>query len=248
MSGTTMHGSQELNCIVGGNPEVCDRPTSYYEFAGPLGSVASLVRENSAAIDIGVVGLGVGTVSSYCRSGDTITFFEIDPSVIRIAESEFRFLGRARSRCRDVRIVTGDARLSLRTSPRRQYDLLVADAFNSDAVPVHLVTAEALSEFAATLRPRGVIAYHVSSRYFDLAAVIRAAGVAAGLNVVAVKDQGGRARVTAQWVFLTADPQRHRSMEDSLLQIFEGPKNQNRLLLTDERQSLLKALRSGQPE
>jgi spermidine synthase len=137
---------------------------------------------------VAVVGLGSGSLACHQRDGERWTFFEIDPVVARIARDQryFRFL----SACGPQdEIVLGDARLTLAASSGR-YGLIVLDAFSSDAVPVHLLTQEALTGYLARLDPDGVIAFHVSNRHMELASVVAAVGATAGLVAYFKEDEG----------------------------------------------------------
>ncbi|CAN5603643.1 fused MFS/spermidine synthase [soil metagenome] len=174
-SGTTLHGIQ----LVG---EGRLDPTTYYSRPGPLGDVfADLHAGVPGGVSVGVVGLGAGTAAAYLEPGDRMTFFEIDPLVIAIAQDEryFSFLAHARG---EVEIVPGDGRLSLAAAPAGSFDLLVVDAFSSDVVPPHLLTREALSAYIAATRPGGVVALHVSNRFYDLPLAVAATARELGLD------------------------------------------------------------------
>jgi SAM-dependent methyltransferase len=202
--GTTLHGSQDLACIDGDDEKACDTPTTYYASSGPAGLVIRDSLVGRQGLDIGVVGLGAGTLAAYCASGITMSFFELDPTVEPIARRYFRFVRNGERRCREFRIVTGDARMTLRGERDHQFDLLVLDAFSSDAVPAHLLTREAVAEFNRVLRnPNGRMAFHVSSRHFPLAGVVAASAKANGLYPVLVTDAGGSERPSSAWVVVT---------------------------------------------
>ena len=158
--GTTVHGRQHTGSSL---PE----PLTYYHRRGPIADV--LRQIDGSERSIGVVGLGVGSLAAYARPRDRWTFYEIDPAVERIARDEryFRFL----AGCRECVVTIGDARLSLERG-REAYDLLVIDAFSSDAVPVHLLTTEAFTTYASRLNPDGVLAFHISNRHVDLRPVL----------------------------------------------------------------------------
>jgi len=116
-----------------------------------------------------VVGLGSGTLSCYARPNQAWTFFEIDPAMVQVARNRFSFL----SRCApQVRIVLGDARLSLVRQPANSIDILAVDAFSSDAVPMHLITREALRVYGRAVQPNGIVLFHISNRYLDLQPVV----------------------------------------------------------------------------
>lgn len=204
--GTTLHGNQLATCADSARDDRCDHPTTYYQRQGPMGLlVASQRGTTGRALDIGVVGLGVGTMGAYCQPGDTVFFAEIDDQVITVAEQYFGFLDIARQRCRQTHVVSGDARLVFRNRPSGTFDLLVADAFSSDAIPAHLLTLEAIQEFAKTLKPKGAIAFHLSNRYYDLVPMLAATSRRAGLSTVTMTDVGSRQRRASVWVWASLD-------------------------------------------
>ncbi|MGE0566044.1 MAG: spermidine synthase [Pseudolabrys sp.] len=180
LHGTTSHGAERVRDAAGqpvaGRPD----PLTYYYFGGPLSDAVEAARGARGRLDrVAVVGLGTGSLACHQRSGERWTFFEIDAAVARIARdaSKFRFL----SACApDVPVVLGDARLTLASS-QVQYDLIVLDAFSSDAIPIHLLTREAFAGYRARLAPRGVIAAHISNQHMELASVVAAVGAAEGL-------------------------------------------------------------------
>ena len=159
--GTTLHGAQRL-----GSP-FTSTPTYY----APTGPVIAIARENGAA-SVGVVGLGTGTTGCYAADGDTTTFFEIDPLVEKIARDQryFTYL----SQCPGAKkVVLGDARLTLANVPAQSFDVLIIDAFTSDAIPMHLLTREAFELYRQKLARGGVLMVHVSNRYIDLQPVVK---------------------------------------------------------------------------
>jgi hypothetical protein len=163
--GTTQHGQQSTDRT--GPPQ----PAMYYHRKGPLGHLfAALPPERRSRV--GAVGLGAGAAAAYAEPGQTWTFYEIDPAVVRIATDEryFTFL----STCPATwDVVLGDARRQLLVAPDGSFDLLILDAFSSDAVPVHLLTKEAFELYLRKLGPRGVLAFHVSNNYLDLAHLVQ---------------------------------------------------------------------------
>jgi hypothetical protein len=197
--GTTVHGVESYA------PGQLDVPLAYYTRQGPLGQV--FAAYGSSVHRVGAVGLGSGAVAAYGRPGDRYTFYEIDPLMVQIASNPryFTYLHDSKAR---VRIVIGDGRLELVTAPPRSYDLIVLDAFSSDSVPVHLLTREAASLYLSKLRPSGLIAFHISNRYFDLEPVI--GGLARSLHLVGlyeanVPSAAARAEgaASSQWVVVT---------------------------------------------
>ena len=166
--GTTPHGSQAAD------PAGSHQPRGYYDRRGPLGDIMALAQARGGQ-QIGVVGLGAGVIAAYERPTDQMTFFEIDPAVVRVAQdpSLFTYLSQAPN---EPAVVVGDGRLELRKIPDASYDLLILDAFSGDAIPTHLITVEALRDDLRVLKPGGLLIVHVSNRYYDLAPAV-AAGV-----------------------------------------------------------------------
>jgi spermidine synthase len=167
---TTVHG---IESYAPGQREV---PLAYYSRPGPLGQVFAAYRLPR----VGAIGLGSGAVAAYGRPGDRYTFYEINPAMARIA-SDPRYFDYLHGSKAKIGIVIGDGRLELAKAPPRSYDLIVLDAFSSDSVPVHLLTREAVRIYLSKLRPGGLIAFHISNRYFDLEPVI--GGVARSLGL-----------------------------------------------------------------
>lgn len=173
MHGTTLHGAQARNGL-----NEC-APTLYYNTATPIGQSALMVQRRGPA-RIGVVGQGSGAMAAYKRAEDRMTFFEIDPMVDRLSRDPewFTFI----SKCAEgpIDTVLGDARLTLAKQPAGTYDLLIIDAFSSDAVPTHLLTAEAIQGYLRLLKPNGVVLLHLSNRNLDITMPAVAAGQALG--------------------------------------------------------------------
>lgn len=201
-AGTTIHGMQDAA------PGEAGEPRSYYHRAGPLGQVITALQRETHPLRFGAVGLGVGTIAAYGRSGDSFEFFEIDPAVEAIARDPalFTYL---RDTAAAVRVEIVDGRLGLLAAPKASYDLLVLDAFSSDAVPVHLLTVEALGIAMDRMAPGGVVAVHVSNRYLDLEAVVAAGARTLGLVAIAGSDLPGPTdpgRIDAsKWVMVARD-------------------------------------------
>ncbi len=208
LNGTTMHGLQ-----FPGSPL---RPTSYYGELTGIG-LALAQRDSNQPSAIGVVGLGIGTLAAYGRPGDRFRFYEIDPAVIRIARNTGYFTYLANSRA-EVEIVEGDARLSLASELERnggpRFDFLIVDAFNSDAIPVHLLTREAFALYAAAIQSDGLLAIHGSNRRLDLTPLVARLGESVGFSVVTIATSAVGQYLSAQsvWVFLSRDPSRILSL------------------------------------
>jgi hypothetical protein len=161
-SGRIVHGTQFVD------PAKQDEPTTYYGRTTGVAAAFAALGDRPAA-RVGVIGLGVGTVAAYAAPGQTFRFYEINPDGVRFAEQYFSFLKRCRGQ---AEIVLGDARLSLEQEEPQHFDLLVLDAFSGDAIPTHLLTAEAFSIYQRHLQPDAIVAVHISNRYLDLAPVI----------------------------------------------------------------------------
>jgi spermidine synthase len=193
--GNTLHGYQHLA------EAKRNLPTAYYAPGSGVGR-ALHVAGQSGPIRVGVVGLGVGTLAAYGRPGDTYRFYEIDPLVIRLAQQHFTFLQQCPAAWQ---IVPGDARLSLEREPDQQFDVLILDAFSGDTIPVHLLTSEAFAIYLRHVRPGGVIAAHVSSRYVDLIPVVMAQARRFNLPDVVIRtaDEAPPSVAGANWMLLT---------------------------------------------
>lgn len=172
--GTTLHGAQAMT-----GPFHCV-PLLYYAPETPIGQVFTRRLSERPSITVGAVGLGTGAVAAYTRPGDALTFFEIDPLVIRLSSDPSHFSYTTTCAHGKVDYVLGDARLKLAQQPANKYDLLLIDAFSSDAVPAHLLTVEAVRMYLSRLKADGVVILHLSNRHLKLsdpaAAVARAAG------------------------------------------------------------------------
>jgi spermidine synthase len=153
-----------------------------------------------------VIGLGAGTLAAYGKPGDVFRFYEIDPKVEIIAKNAFTYLRESKAK---VEIVEGDARLSMEAEPSQQYDVIAVDAFSGDAIPVHLLTAEAVQLYLRHLRPGGILAFHVSNSFLDLAPVVAAEAEHAGLAsaLVSSPDDEYTGGYAADWVLVTSNQQ-----------------------------------------
>jgi hypothetical protein len=149
--------------------EVNREPLSYYHRTGPIGQVFAEFSGPRAKKEVGVIGLGTGTLASYGEAGQSFTFFEIDPAVEQIAGRYFSYLMTCPAK---INIVRGDARLRMQLAEDKQFQLVIVDAFNSDAIPVHLLTREALRLYFQKMSGDGILALHISNRYLSLEPVL----------------------------------------------------------------------------
>jgi SAM-dependent methyltransferase len=184
--GTTMHGIQ---LWTGDQAQLM--PTAYFHPNGPLGRLVAALRGRPGRPQLGevaVVGLGTGAVAAYALPGERFTFFEIDPEVVRIARDPglFTYLKNSGPM---TEVILADGRIGLAATADGRFDLVVMDAFSSDAVPVHLLTREAMELYLRKLRPGGLLAYHVSSTFFDLAPVLAEAAAVLGKEGLYWYDQ-----------------------------------------------------------
>lgn len=170
--GPTLHGVERISAN-------SYEPLTYYARGGPLGDIMRAVGARSH--DIGAIGLGIGSAGCYALPGQSWTFYELDGLVEKIARQSGLF--QSLPACApNARIVLGDGRFNLVREGANRYDVLILDAFSSDAIPVHLLTREAFAAYARALRPHGVLAIHITNRHFDLAPVIARAAAGAGLT------------------------------------------------------------------
>ena len=148
------------------------------------------------------MGLGIGTLARYGRVGDSFRFYEIDPDVVQHAREHFTYLSDSAAH---VDVVLGDGRLSLERESPQNYDLLVLDAFSSDAIPVHLLTREAMEIYQRHLKPDGVIAIHISNRFFDLRATVNRLAEEIGLRSEIIESKSNEQLGTyhAHWMLLS---------------------------------------------
>lgn len=179
--GTTMHGLQ--------TSQYPDKPVTYYTQSGPIGQVMSEKMNGGAKPAYAVVGLGAGTMAAYAVAGQSVDFYEIDPTVISMAKNPkyFTYL----SDCKGVlQVIEGDARLSLQQAANGRYEVIVLDAFSSDAIPLHLLSKEAIQMYLSKITPTGIIAFHISNRYLDLRAPLANAAKDLGLVAIGEIDDG----------------------------------------------------------
>jgi hypothetical protein len=184
-------------------------PLSYYHRPGPIGDVFRALPP-VAGRSVAVIGLGAGVLAAYASAGEEWTFYEIDPDIARVARDTnyFTYLSDTPA---TINVLLGDGRLSIAKAPARHYDLIVLDAFSSDAIPTHLLTLEALSLYRSKLSETGILALHLSNRYLDLEPVlgrlIQAAGVAGLIRVntqrTAELEAGGDPSI---WAAIASDP------------------------------------------
>ena len=218
--GTTVHGAQSVDA------QRRLQPNSYYHRTGPAGQVFNILANTQGEGNVAVVGLGTGTLACYGTQGQKFTFYEIDPLVEQIARDPKLF-----TYLRDCppksEVVIGDARISLGNAPNNHYHLLILDAFSSDVIPTHLLTQEAMKLYVSKIAPDGILLFHISNRYMDLAPVLDR--LASTLKLVALIQADSR----------VTEAQREEGKSPSRWVIMARQKEILSLLLADPRWRLL---------
>ncbi len=233
--GTINHGEQFVDA------DKRRRPIAYF---GPkAGIVLALEALRHPGMRVGILGLGTGTMAAWGRAGDVYRFYEINPQVIQLAQSEFSYLGDSDAR---VELVLGDGRLALEREPPQGFDLLAADAFSSDSVPMHLITREALELYVRHVRPGGVVVFNVTNRYLDLAPVVQRLADSLGLHARVVRHVPEESEYqlydSTDFVLVTSDPGLfERPQLKEFAQVIEVPSKVS--VWTDDFNNLLQALR-----
>jgi len=195
MNGTIDHGMQ-LQA-----PNLRRQPTGYYGWNSGIGRTLRALGAHGP-LRVGIIGLGAGTIAAFGRRGDRYTFYEINPLDIQLANTQFTFVRDSQAQ---VEIVAGDARLSLEREPSQQFDALALDAFSSDAIPIHLLTREAMALYFRQLKPDGVLAANISNKYLNLQPVFSSAAEWLGKRAVVIdtKSEEQNAVYRAVWVLVS---------------------------------------------
>src|SRR4029077_8296643 len=238
--GTTLHGLQKSA------EKLRLQPSSYYHRTGPAGQVFSELEKVGGERDVAVVGLGTGALACYGEPPQKFTFYEIDPLVERVARDQKLF-----TYLRDcppaIEVIIGDERISLAQEPRRSYNSIVLDAFSSDAIPVHLLTREAVDLYLSNLAEDGLLLFHISNRYMDLAPVL--ARVAASLKLTALDQRDFRVtpsesdegKSPSHWVIMARDKNVLAPfLTDSRWSLLDGKSKPD--LWTDDYSNLLQVI------
>ena len=237
LHGTTMHGAQLLT------PGWRRFPTTYYGRESGVGRALQLAPSMfGPGARVAVVGLGAGTLACYKRPRQRWTFFELDPAVIDLAtrSGPFSFVPLCAP---EARIVAGDARLEIGGEPPDSADVLVVDAFSSDAVPMHLLTKEAFDVYERYLAPGGLLLVHISNRHLNLERVVAAPPGWSSLYGAFYPAWDYRQEVPSEWVAMSRSPETIEALVGLSEEGFWRPTAGKRLLWTDDRASLLSAFR-----
>ena len=199
--GSTAHGIQSLN------PNHACEPLAYYSRTGPIGEVFGAFPDSPVETQVAVIGLGAGAMACYQRPDRSFTFYEIDPTVLRIAQNR-RYFSLLSGCGSTPRVILGDARLSLRTAAPHAYGMILLDAFSGDSIPVHLLTREALALYLEKLIPDGILAYHISNRYVELHGVLAGLAQDAALSCLMsdepplTEDERRSGKFASWWVVM----------------------------------------------
>jgi len=240
--GRTVHGFQFESA------ERHRLPTTYYSETSGVGLALLNHPARPANLRIGGLGLGVGVIATYAQPGDAFRFYEINPDMIEIAEGEGGYFSFLRDSPAQTTIVAGDARLSLEREWKDQgsqaFDLLVLDAFNGDAVPLHLLTKEAFDVYLQHLAPDGILAVNVSNRYFDLGLQVYRLAETLDLQTVLIEDRGdGIQSYDSIWLLLARNADTLQIPGITARQAMRPVLPANLRLWTDDYSNLLQVLR-----
>ena len=220
LHGSTQHGRQFID-----QSRRCE-PLSYYHRAGPFGSITSALAGQQSP-RVAVVGLGAGATAGYAVPGQEWTFYEIDPAVVRIARDAryFSYIGACSNA--PINFVLGDGRLRLKEAPENYYSLIALDAFSSDAIPLHLLTREAVGVYLSKLANGGLLTFHISNRHLDLSPVLGSVARSYGLTALIMRDGDMSAesgKDASIWVVLARTPEDLKPLStDDRWQTLEAP-------------------------
>ena len=236
--GATIHGLQYVD------PEKRTFPSSYYTSTSGIGRLLRAHKPGGGR-KVGAIGLGCGTLATWGLKGDTFRFYEINDDVARLATSTFTYLKDSKAK---TELVMGDARLSMEREADQQYDVIVLDAFSSDAIPVHLLTLEAFDHYQRHLKPDGAIAVHVSNRYLDLHPVVYRIADKIGFPAITIDDNDTAYEDAgfygSDWIIMTRNQVllQQPLLKDVTKETVEFPARI--MYWTDERSDLLSILTS----
>ncbi len=238
-SGNTVHGRQFVD-----QSRRCE-PISYHHENGPLGQIMAVFNAAPANPRVAVIGLGIGAMASYSKPGQQWTFYEIDPDVINIARNSQYFTYLQNCATGSINVVEGDARLSLQNAPEAYYGLIVFDAFSSDAIPVHLVTQQALDLYLSKLAEGGILAFHISNRSLDLHPIL--ADLAESRKLICIgfddlKPDAIEGKDPSQWVVMARSSSEISNLSiNSQWQRLNGRKGMR--VWSDDFSNILRAIR-----
>lgn len=247
---TLMHGQIEHGFQFAEGDKRRSSPVSYYAPETGVGVAMKVLRAGQPRpLNAGLVGLGAGIMAAWGRPGDKFVFYEINPLVPQLAREYFSYLAESQA---EVDLVMGDARLSLEreaVAGAPLLDLLVLDAFSSDAIPLHLLTGEAFDVYFKRLRPGGVLAVHISNRYLDLQPLVRGLAARAGKRAALFESYDDESTGTAgsEWVLVTADEGFYRNPL-AAKSASAWPRGRAPMVFSDQFSNLFRLLKYEWPE
>ena len=243
MNGNTIHGAQSFV------PQLRGEPLCYYHKSGPLGQIFAMAYQKNTDSNFGVIGLGIGSAAAYARKGQNWDFYEIDPLVKEIAlhSKYFTFL---RDCPVKYNIILGDGRLSIKKAPDNYYHLLILDVFSSDAIPVHVITREALQLYLKKVHVDGVLAFHISNNHLNLEPVLH--NLAQSLNLISLVQydmvdektafENIPGKQSSIWLVMSRNPQDLGSLEHDPRWRPTQPGRHKNLLWTDDFSNIFSVL------
>lgn len=233
LNGTIEHGTQWFA------EEFRKNPTTYYADDSGIGLTLNRCCTGRPK-NVGVIGLGAGTLAAYGQLGDKITFYEINDAVEPIANNVFTYIRDSQAK---INVILGDARISLASQPAQNYDVIAVDAFSGDAIPLHLITREAMALYRRHLAPGGIVAFHVSNQYLNLAPEVALLAQSANMQAKVVQSPPDESRgaFSSTWVLVTSNED-FLSQPEIAFQCHKIPTLPNLRLWTDDYSSLLPIL------
>ncbi len=235
--GTTIHGRQFTT------PGKQCEPLAYFHQSGPIAQVFAMHQTKPSSQNVAVIGLGTGAMAAHARKEQNWTFYEINPLVIQLARDTGHFTYLHLCSRGKFNVIEGDARHTLQQAPNNHYGLIVMDAFNSDAIPVHLMTQEALDLYLSKLAPDGMIAFHVSNRHLNLRPILANLAASKNLICLGMDDQEDKPEIfkePSSWVVMART---QNDFGDLINQWQPVPINPRRRIWSDEYSNLLQAIR-----
>jgi spermidine synthase len=205
-SGVIEHGSQYTD------PERGRRATAYY---GPESGAAQAIRALAdRPLRVALIGLGTGALAVYARPGDVYRFYELNPAVIDLARTQFRYLSESAGK---VEVVAGDGRRELSRAPGAWFDMVILDAFSGDSIPAHLLTREAFAIYFGRLKRDGVLAVHITNRYVNLEGVVRGPAEETGRRVLVMDSPADppNGAHAATWMVVTGNREVLARLDDT---------------------------------
>jgi hypothetical protein len=232
LHGAVNHGGQFLKA------SLRREPTTYFGRQSGVGQAFAALGKGSRRI--GVIGLGAGTLAAYGQEGDVFRFYEINPSVLEIAQREFSFLADSPAH---IEVVLGDGRLSLERESPQRYDLLVVDAFSGDSIPAHLLSREAISVYFRHLEPGALLAMHISNASLDLWPVVRASAAAQNKDAVLVVNREDKELSVSEAVWAIVAENREALEHPALARVIMRPETRSLRVWTDQYSNLFQILK-----